>query len=145
MLGVYHMNPEEELQRYALIIENYKSQLESLENQFSIIQAAILEYTKAKLTLEKLSATDENVEILIPLGGGTFTYARTTDTSKILTDIGEGLLLEKEPSETIKILDRRIENLQQTQKTISKLSQRIQKELSELSIKAQKILSEREK
>jgi len=139
------MNPEEELQRYALLIENYKAQLESLENQFSLIQAAILEYTKAKITLEKLSSADENMDILIPLGGGTFTYGKATDTSKILTDIGEGLLLEKEPSEAIKNLDKRIENLQQTQETISKMSQRIQEELSDLSTKAQKLLAEREK
>ena len=139
------MNPEEELQRYALLIENYKAQLESLENQFSLIQAAILEYTKAKQTLEALKNTEDDIEIMIPLGGGTFTYGKATDTSKILTDIGEGLLLEKEPSEAIKNLDKRIENLQQTQETISKMSQRIQKELTDISTKAQKLLADKGK
>lgn len=136
------MTPEEEFQKYALLIENYKMQLESLENQFSLLQAAILDYSKAKLTLETLKKTKQGTELLIPLGGGTFTYAKAAHTSKILTEVGGGIILEKTPAEAIKTINKRIENLQQTQETISKMSQKIQKELIETSNKAQKLLSQ---
>jgi len=139
------MGIEEELQRYAVLIENYRAQLESLENQFSLIQAAIAEYSKARQTVEKLGETENETEVLIPLGGGVFAYGKTITTSKVLTDIGEGILVEKTLSDAVKTLDKRIENLQQSQDTISRMTQRIQEELAEVTSKAQKLLEEQRK
>jgi prefoldin alpha subunit len=138
------MTNEEELQRYAALMEHYKNQLASIENQFSYLQAAILDYTQAKITIEKINETKKGTEILVPIGGGVFTYASAKETSKLLTDIGAGIIIEKNPEETLKIIDKRIENLQQTQETISKMSQQIQNEINKISEKAQKMLAEKQ-
>jgi len=135
------MTQEEEFQRYASLAEYYKEQLQSIDQQFSYLQAAVLDYNKAKITIEKIAEAEEGTEILIPIGGGTFSFAKAKDTKKILTEVGAGIVLEKNPDEATKILNRRIEDLQKNQETLSNMSKNIQQQLEEVSIKAQQFLS----
>ena len=135
------MNPEEEFQRYAQLIEYYKSQLASLENQFSYLQATIVDYSQAKITLEKIKEAANGTEILIPIGGGSFSFATLKDHEKILTDIGASIVIEKSPEDAIKIIEKRIEDLQKNQEALSSLSQKLHDEMEEVSMKAQQLLS----
>ena len=135
------MNPEEEFQRYAQLIEYYKSQLASLENQFSYLQATIVDFSQAKITIEKIKETTNGSEILIPIGGGTFSFATLKDHERILTDIGAGIIIEKTPEEAINIIEKRIEDLQKNQDALSSLSQKLNNEMEEVSMKAQQLLS----
>lgn len=137
------MTQEEEFQRYATLVEYYKEQLQSLEQQFSYLQAAVMDYNKAKITIEKIGESDEGTELLIPMGGGTFSFAKAKNTKKILTEIGAGIVVEKKPEDALKILDKRIEELEKNQETISNMSQNIQQQLREVSTKAQRLLAER--
>ncbi len=137
------MTQEEEFQRYATLVEYYKEQLQSIDQQFSYLQAAVMDYNKAKITIEQIGEANEGTEILIPIGGGTFSFAKAKDTKKILTEVGAGIVLEKNPEEAKKIIDRRIEELQKNQETLSKMSKNIQQQLEEVSTKAQQLLSNR--
>lgn len=136
------MNKEEELQRYSNQIEYYKNQLQSIETQFSYLQTTILDYMQAKITIEKISETKKSTDLLIPLGGGTFTYATAKNTSQILTEVGAGIVIDKTPKEAIDIVQKRIDTLEQSQKNILNMSQQIQKQIYELTGKAEKILAE---
>lgn len=138
------MTKEEELSKYMVLIENYKEQLGSLEMQSSYLQAAIADYTKAKMTLEQLSNTDEGTDILFPIGGSTFISATAKDTAKVLFDIGGGIVAEKTSNDAIKKIDKRIESLQQTQEKLSSMAQQLQAEANEVSNKAQELLSQKE-
>ncbi len=138
------MTQEEEFQRYATLVEYYKEQLQSIDQQFSYLQAAVMDFNKAKITIEKIGEAEEGTDILVPIGGGTFSFAKAKDTKKILTEVGAGIVLEKKPEEAIKILDRRIEELQKNQETLSKMSKNIQQQLEEVSTKAQQLLSNRQ-
>jgi len=133
------MNQEEEFQRYAAMVDYYKSQLESIENQNNYLQAAIMDYQKAKLTVQKLSKTQTGNEMLIPIGGGVFTYATTKKPSKVLADIGAGIVIEKNPKETLSIIDKRIKDLQENQQSLNEMSEKIQNQMKEISQKAQAI------
>lgn len=133
------MNQEEEFQRYAAMVDYYKSQLESIENQNSYLQAAIMDYQKAKLTVQKLSETQTGNEMLIPIGGGVFTYATTKKPSKVLADIGAGIVIEKNPKEALTIIDKRIKDLQENQQSLNEMSEKIQNQMKEISQKAQAI------
>jgi len=133
------MNQEEEFQRYAAMIDYYKSQLESIENQQNYLQAAIMDYQKAKLTVEKLSETKSGKEILIPIGGGVYTYATSKKPSKVLADIGSGIVIEKNPKDASGIIDKRIDALQSDQQSLSQMSEQIKNQMNEISKKAQEI------
>ncbi len=136
------MSQEEEFQRYAALVEYYKEQLQSLEQQFQYLQAAVMDYGKAKITIEKIAEEKEGSEILVPIGGGTFSYATANNTKKILTEIGAGIVMEKNPAEAIEIIERRIKDLEKSQEAISNMSKNIQQQIEEVSSKAQQMLSQ---
>lgn len=136
------MTKEEELAKQMALIEQYKEQLSQLETQFSYVQAAINEYSKARMTVEQLSKTEDGSDILLPIGGGTFIDANVKKTSNVLFDAGAGIVLEKSAEDVVKKIDERMESLQQAQERISSTAQQIQDEATEASIKAQKLMSE---
>ena len=88
------MTKDEELSNYMYQIEQYKEQLNQLDMQSQYLQAAMMDYNKAKLTLEQLKKTDKEVDMLLPIGGGAFIDASAKKTPKVLVDIGSGLIAE---------------------------------------------------
>jgi len=122
------------------LIEQYKEQLSQLETQYSYVQAAINEYTKARMTVEQLNKIEDGSDILLPIGGSTFIDANAKKTSNVLFDVGAGIVLEKSVEEVIKKIDERVNSLQRTQERISSTAQQIQDEAAETSAKAQKLM-----
>jgi len=135
------MTKEEELQEHMALIEQYKEQLNSLEVQFSYLQNAIMDQTKAKMTLEHLSKVDTGVDVLLPIGGGAFIDATAKKTAKVLFDVGDGIVIEKKSDDVIDAIDKKIKTLQQTEEKISSMVQKLQTEAAEVTDKAQKLMS----
>jgi prefoldin alpha subunit len=138
------MTKDEELAKYMALIEQYKEQMNSIEMQSQYLQAAIADYNKARLTLEQLSNTDTGTEMLLPIGGSTYIDAAAKNTSKVLYDIGGGIVTEKTTEDAIKKIDKRIESLQKTQEKLITTMQQLQSETTEVYAKAQKILAEKQ-
>lgn len=136
------MTKEEEIAKNLSVIEYYKEQLNSLDMQAQLVQAALAEYHKAKMTVEQLSNADEKSDILIPVGGGTFLNGHIGDVSKILVDIGAGLVVEKPVDDAIKKIDERIQKLQENQEKLVAMAQQLQNEATEVSQKTQKLMQE---
>ena len=67
------------------------------------------------------------------IGGGTFINAKIMNSSKILYDVGEGIVVEKSIDDAIGKVDSRIKELQQTEEKISTMAQQIQNELNNTS------------
>jgi len=139
------MANDEELTRYMYQIEQYKEQLNQLDMQSQYLQAALMDYNKAKLTLEQLKKTDKDVEMLMPIGGGAFIDASAKKTSKVLVDIGSGLVAEKTYDDAIKKIEQRIKNLEKTQERLAQMIEQYQAEATELSQKAQSMIGKQNK
>ena len=136
------MTKDEELTKCLALFEQYKEQINSIEMQSSYLQAIINEYNKVKITLEQIIKIDKGSEVLLPLGGSTFIEANITNPSKVLFDIGAGIVTETPSSETIVKIEKRIIDLQKTQEKILTVMQNLQNEATEVSAKAQKLLGE---
>jgi len=136
------MTKEEELSKYMAQIEQYKEQMSTLETQFQYLQTAIADYSRAKMTLEQLEKAENNSDILLPIGGSTYIDAKAKDTSKVLFDIGAGLVTEKKADEAIKKIDKRIQGLEKNQEQMNSMMQQLQNDATEISVKAQKLYSE---
>jgi prefoldin alpha subunit len=139
------MTKEEEITRNLSLIEYYKEQLDSIDMQSQLMQAALRDYYKGKMTIEQLRKADENSEILIPVGGGAFINGSITNVSKVLVDIGAGLVTEKTVDGAVKKIDERIKNLQENQEKLLSMAQKLQTEATELSQKTQKLMEETRK
>ena len=136
---------EEEITKNLTLIEYYKEQLNALDVQLQYMQAGLADYYKAKMTIEQIHKADKNSEILIPLGGGTFINGSIEDVSKVLVDIGTGLVTEKTVDDALKKIDERIKNLQEKQEKLLSTAQKLQAESAELSQKTQKLYEETQK
>ena len=135
------MTNEDELQKNMTLIEYYKEQLKTLEYQFSLIQTTIADQSRAKITLEKLNGIKEDSELLLPIGGGAFINAKIKNSSKVLYDVGDGVVIEKSIEDTIINVDNRIKELQNTEEKISNMAQQIQNEANNVSNKVEAIMS----
>ncbi|MEA2055875.1 MAG: prefoldin subunit alpha [Candidatus Thermoplasmatota archaeon] len=136
------MTNEDELTKYMAIIEHYKEQMNAMEMQASYVQAAIMDYSKTKVTLEQLGKAEKNSEVLFPMGGSTFINGQIKDPSKVLFDIGVGVVTEKTSEDAIKQINKRIEDLRKTQGRLNSMMQQIENEAAEVSQKAQRIMAE---
>ena len=136
------MAKEEEITRNLTMIEYYKEQLSSIDMQTQYLQAAIADFHKAKITVEQLHKTSDQSEILIPIGGGTFLNGTLTDHSKVLVDIGAGLVTEKTVDAAVKKIEERIKDLRENQEKLMSLAQKIENEATELSQKTQQMMNE---
>ena len=134
------MTNEEEITRNLTLIEYYKEELKAIELQTQYMQAAIADFHKSKLTIEQIQNAEVNSEILIPIGGGTFLNGVLKDKSKILIDIGAGLVTEKTGEDAIKKIEERIQNLQENYNKLLSIAQKIENDANELSQKTQQMM-----
>jgi prefoldin alpha subunit len=139
------MVTDDEITKNLTLIEYYKEQLGSIDYQLQYLQAAVVEYQKAKMTIEQLDKTEGKPEMLVPVGSGVFIYATATNTDKVLIDIGGSIIAEKTVDAAIKKIDSRIEDLQQNQEKLYAMAQQCQQEAAELSNKTQTLLAGQKK
>jgi prefoldin alpha subunit len=136
------MTKDQEISRNLTLIEYYKEQLTTLDAQLQYLQAAVADFYKAKITVEQLTKTTENHEILIPIGGGSYLSGLLKDNAKVLVDIGAGLVTERSNEDAVKKIQQRITALQENQQKLVTLAQKIEQEATELSEKTQKMMDD---
>jgi prefoldin alpha subunit len=136
------MGKEEEITRNLTMIEYYKEQLNSIDMQAQYLQVAIADFHKAKITVEKLHNAADKSEILIPIGGGTFLNGILTDHSKVLVDIGAGLVTEKTVDGAVKKIEERIKTLRENQEKLISMAQKLENDATELSQRTQKMMND---
>jgi prefoldin alpha subunit len=136
------MTKEEEITRNLTLIEYYKQQLESIDMQLQYLQSTLADYQRAKMTVEQLHAVDENSELLIPVGAGTFVNGSVKNASNVLIGVGAGIVLEKTVDEAVLKLEERIKRIQENLEKMVSLGQKIQSDAEELSQKTQHMMEE---
>jgi len=136
------MTKEEEINRNLTLIEYYKQQLESIDMQLQYLQSTLADYQRAKITVDQLHSADENSEILIPVGAGTFVNGSLKSTSNVLIGVGAGMVIEKTVDEAVIKLEERIKRIQENLEKMVSLGQKIQSDAEELSHKTQQMMEE---
>ncbi|MEF8879302.1 MAG: prefoldin subunit alpha [Candidatus Thermoplasmatota archaeon] len=135
------MAENEELSNYMARLQQYKQQIEKLEEQSELIQSAINDYKKSKITLEKMSELDDETEMLIPIGGRTFINVDVSPkhTSNVLFDIGSGVVTQKKTEDAVTKIDETIDALDDRKEQVSDMLEKLESEASELQNKAQQL------
>ncbi len=118
----------QELQKIAYEINYYRTQAQDVQKQLVTLQAMLEEHSQTISALKSLDAM--NSETLFPLGAGTFTKAKVTDTKKVLIEIGARAIVEKPVDDAVKILEEKKTNLEkalkETQATFAQVLARIE-------------------
>jgi len=128
---------EEEARQMMAALELYHSQLESLAEDQKVIQLSLEETIRAKETLRRYKDADEGSEILVPVGGGSFVYAKISSHDRVLLGLGSGVTAEKSIDDAVEIMEERIKELNETAKTVSSRKGQLEVENARLTQKLQ--------
>lgn len=128
-------NNQGAVDQYLSLLQSYRSQINSLNEQAQYIQAMINDYRRARITIENYSKNDEDEDLLFPVGGGVFISADAKKTSKVLLEVGSGVVVEKGVEEATKKIDEQVDSLQENLEQVSNNIQQLQQNASELSQK----------
>jgi prefoldin alpha subunit len=102
------------------------AQLQALENAYqeirsrlNILDAALSEISLASLTLKGIKTLDNDSEILIPIGGGSFVKAKLSDSNNVVHSIGSGVSTEKTIELAQADFDNRISDFQKIRNSLN--------------------------
>ena len=118
---------EEELQTKLSVFEQ---QIKQINKQLQIIEQAILDMHTIYLGLDDLKCSKNKV-ILAPIGRGIFVKAKLI-SEKLIVNIGENNLVEKDISSTKKIIKEQIEKLEKSRTELENTLKEIDKDLTKV-------------
>jgi len=110
---------EQELRQAMSTLELFRAQLESIAENQQLIQISLEELGRARETLNQFQNAKEGDELLVPIGGNSFVFAKVATNAKAIVGIGTGISVEKSMDEAIKTMDDRSKELLDTMKKLN--------------------------
>ena len=126
---------QDQMQEKMVLYQIIHQRLEELKQHITLIQQKMVELETTKQALEELKTVPDGKDILIPVGPGFFSPARSTKVAKVLVEVGAGVMVRKTLEEAKDFVDRK-------KKEVEDASQHIQMEFSQLAEKANEIAAE---
>jgi prefoldin alpha subunit len=124
---------EQELRQAMSTLELFRAQLESIAENQQLIQISLEELGRARETLNQFQKAKEGDELLVPIGGNSFVFAKVATNAKAIVGIGTGISVEKSMDEAIKTMDDRSKELLDTMKKLNDRRLAIEEQANVLS------------
>ena len=105
------------LQRLVDALPEYENQIRYWESQLDAISNVQADIIQAKETLNGMLDSEDKMEMLVPVGHNTSIFTTVEDVDRILVGIGSRVYMETSRIDSVKRLDRRIEDLEKASKT----------------------------
>ena len=105
-------NKQEELQQKFVLYQLLQSRIEELKQQIEMLQQKNMEMETTKFALGEINSMKEGNEVLVPLGSGCYVYGKSTNSKKILVDIGAGVMTNKPPEEAQGLVEEKREEIE---------------------------------
>lgn len=102
---------EEQAQQLLYQMQMFESYATSMDQKEEAIMTFLREAISSVESIRGINQKQE-FESLIPVGLGTYVKANVSGTSKVLLDVGAGIMVEKEHDSAINYLESRIKELQ---------------------------------
>lgn len=109
---------DDEIRQALATLDLYRAQAETLAEQQQIVQLSLEEYSRAKETLSKWKDAPVGSEILVPVGGNSFVFAKVGSSDKALVGVGSGLTVERPVEEALKTMEARLTEMTDGMKKI---------------------------
>src|SRR2546422_4500083 len=104
-------NLDKEMRQLLVEIRMLEGSARVLSSRLDIVTGALSETQTAKQTLEGTKEAGKDVEMLIPIGSGSFVKAKLEDPQHIIIGVGAGGWLEKNRGELIKDIKKKANQL----------------------------------
>jgi prefoldin alpha subunit len=124
---------EDELRQAMSALEVYRIQLQSIAENMQLIQVSLEELARARETLSQYKSAEIGSDILVPIGGNSFVFAKASDNTKAIVGIGSGISLEKSMEDAIKTMEERSNELTESIRKLSERRQALEAQAEQLS------------
>jgi prefoldin alpha subunit len=124
---------EQELRQAMSALEIFRAQLESIAENQQLIQLSLEELGRARETLNQYQKAADGDELLVPIGGNSFVFAKVASNAKAIVGIGTGVSVEKPMEDAIKTMDDRAKELVDTMKKLTDRRTTLEEQANQLS------------
>ena len=128
---------EKELQQSLRSLELYKTQMESLDQQYEFMAHTMQEITKAKDTMVAYKDVEEGSEMLTPVGGSSYLFTKASGTDKAIVGIGAEIAVETKIVDAIARLEERTKEVEEAMKSLNQKHSEVANMASELATRIQ--------
>jgi prefoldin alpha subunit len=128
---------EEEIRRLVGAYQQYQAQAEAIAQQVGLTQMTLQGLDRAVLAVEALDSASEGQEMLVPIGSGSFVYAKLASKERVVLNVGAGVNIEKPSAEAKEALKARKAEVAEAGKKLSEMLGKIEQEMA----KIQQVLS----
>ena len=132
---------ERKLQQLVDALPQYENQIRYWESQLEAISNVRADIFQAQETLKGMLETDNEMEMLVPVGHNTSIFTNVKDLDRILVGIGSRVYMETTREDSINRLDKRLEGLEEAGKTYQESLQKAQQDYMAIREKAESLSS----
>ncbi len=130
-----------EVQSLILRLRQYQAQAETTSQELIFVRQAIGEHEKAIETIKQLKRMKAGDELIVPIGANSSVYVTLTNTDKIIVRIGGGVSAEKDPDSSIEYLEEKKKELENSQREMTGVLQKMEQEAQKIQTRLQEIAS----
>ncbi len=130
-----------EVQSLVLRLRQYQAQAETTSQELIFVRQAIGEHEKAIETIKQLKRMKAGDELIVPIGANSSVYVTLSNTDKIIVRIGGGVSAEKDPDSSIEYLEEKKKELENSQREMAGVLQRMEQEAQKIQTRLQEIAS----
>jgi len=130
---------EAEVQSLVLRLRQYQTQAETTSQEMIFVRQAIGEHEKAIETIKQLKHMKAGDEMIVPIGANSYIYVTLGNTDKIIVRIGGGVSAEKDPDSSMEYLKEKKKELENSQREMAGVLQRIEQEAQKIQTRLQEI------
>jgi prefoldin alpha subunit len=131
---------EEEIRRLLAAYQQYQAQSEAIAQQLGLTQMTIQGLDRAILAIDALDSATDGQEMLVPIGSGSFVFAKLASKERVVLNVGAGVSIEKPAAEARESLKVRKAEVAEASKKLSEMLNKIDGEMA----KIQSVISEYE-
>ncbi len=123
---------EEDIRRLVAAYQQYQSQADAIVHQISLTQLTAEGLDRASKAVEAMNTATEGQEMLVPIGSGSFVYAKLASKDKVVLNVGAGVSIEKTTAEAKEALKARQTEVSEGSKKLNEMLSRIDQEMQRI-------------
>ena len=100
-------------------LEMYRAQLDALYQQHELVRLSLEDHSRAAETIRLYAEKGEGEELLVPIGGNSYIFAKVSAPKRAIVGIGSGIRLEEDAEKGLARLDKRVGELRDAEGQLS--------------------------
>jgi prefoldin alpha subunit len=123
---------EEEVRRLLGAYQQYQAQAEAIAQQLGLTQMTVQGLDRAILAVDALESANDDQEMLVPIGSGSFVFAKLASKERVVLNVGAGVSMEKPAAEAKESLKVRKAEVAEAAKKLSEMLNKIDGEMAKI-------------